>query len=292
MKLESNILRALREQKPEFANINEKYLEQVQEHAYHLHATHPLFVKWFSKDDTLGKNEIRVNQRVLQKHEDLAPRLIQIIQLEDGVIGCWEWLTGSDLRYKYRNYLPKAFAKLGNFHKAHRHDQVIYSLITQQAYNTSKELLEAEYKFLCSYHEDEIAKKAKPIFSKLETGFPTNVHGDLHPGNIKLSNGELKFIDWGYSKSSINLFDLSYVETIHCEDSNANEWWVIAPKEAQEVLSAYFGAIGMPVEKIDQIHRAVMLWTKLWAYYNCVRYKNQAEAERCKRNINCILETN
>lgn len=290
MKIESKIIQALQKQKPRLANITEKLLKPIQERTYHLCTAPPLFVKWISKDDVLGLNEVRVNQTLLQDQESITPRLIQIIELDDGVIGCWEWLAGSDLRNNYRNYLPQAFAQLGSFHKAHRHHQGVYSLITQQEYDTTRELLEAEHRLLCAYHEVEIVQKAKPFFSLLEIGFPTQVHGDLHPGNIKLHAGKLKFIDWSYSWRSLNLFDLSYVETIRFAEAEENEWWIITPEEADQVLSAYYEAAGMLVENIHQVHRAVMLWTKLWTYYNSVRFEDAISAERCKRQIAFIFE--
>ena len=273
------------------ANITEESLEPVQEHAYHLRATPPLFVKWISNDDILGQNEIKINRAAFQNETNIAARLIHTVQLADGVIGCWEWLTGSDLRKMHRNHLPEAFAQLGHFHAKHRHNQVVYSLITQKAYDTPRELLAAEHQFLCSYHDAEVVQRAKPMFSWLEAGFPTQIHGDLHPGNLKLHEGKVRFLDWGYSRSSLNLFDLGYIETIRFDVSNENEWWTITPQEAPAVLAAYYVAVGKPVENIDQIHRAVMLWAKLWSYYNCVRYENEVAAERCKRHINHILET-
>jgi thiamine kinase-like enzyme len=186
--------------------------------------------------------------------------------------------------------LPKAFTQLGKFHISQRHNQAVYSLLTYQAYDTPNELLAAEHEFLCSFHEDEIAQKAKPVFSKLEIGFPTIVHGDLHPGNIKLHAGKLKFIDWSYSRSSLNLFDLSYIETICDSDLSENKWWQITLTEAPEVLLAYYDAIGEPVENIGEIQRAITLWAKLWAYYNCVKYEDEVEAKKRKREIIHILE--
>lgn len=284
--MKSKIIRALRESLPSLRDVTSKDLEVVQNQAYCLHIEHPWFVKWIPANDELGHNEIEVNQTVLQGWKSIAPRLLHVLYLEDGVIGCWEWLDGGDLRYRWRDLLPQAFAKLGRFHLAQRCDGKVFSLITQDAYETPKELLEAECQILCSYHGERIARKVRPYFSfLLETGFPTQIHGDLHPGNIRLHAGEIKLVDWSYSRCSLNLFDLSYIESIEGDSIGLDEWWTITSDEASKVLAAYVAMVGVPAEKMFQAQRAVMLWAKLWAYHNSVQHGNKPVAEKCKRQI-------
>jgi thiamine kinase-like enzyme len=288
MNIKDKIIQALKQKRPEFANIDAQYLEHVQEHAYRLHTAPSYFVKWIPNDDRLGQNEILVNQTILQKSTISTPRLEFTIKLEEGWIACWEWLDGTDLRYQHRDYLPQAFSQVGCFHAQLRHQQTVYSLITHQRFDTIKELLKDELKFLCAYHDDSVVLQAKTAFSLLELGYPTYIHGDLHPGNIRLAGKSLRFVDWGYCISSLNLFDLGYVETIHFGGAEENEWWNIPPNEAKTVLPAYFEASGMNRNNIDQIQQAVMLWSKLWSYHNCVRNDKKVEALKCRQDIDLL----
>jgi thiamine kinase-like enzyme len=291
MSMEEKIIRALKQNRPECANLDEQHLEHIQEGVYHLHTTPPYFLKWIPNDDRLGQNEIWVNQTILQKCDFPTPHLKFTIKLEEGAIACWEWLDGIDLRHQHRDYLPQAFAQLGRFHTQQRHDHTVYSLITHHGFVTIKELLKAELDFLCTYHDASIVRKAKAAFSLLELGYPTYIHGDMHPGNIRLVEKSLKFVDWGYCISSLNLFDLGYIETVHFQSAEENGWWNIAPDEAKTVLPAYFEASGLDRTNIDQIQQAVMLWSKLWSYYNCVKNDKKTEAVKCKRDIG-LLEIN
>lgn len=289
MSIESKIIQAIRGKRPGFANITEQHLEPIQDKVYRLWTTPSYFIKWIPDNDRLGQNEIWVNQTILQKEDALAPCLIFTIRLDEGSVAGWEWLEGIDLRHQHRDYLPQAFAKLGQFHANQRHEGVVYSLITRQGYNTPKELLESEHKFLCTYHDDEITRKAMSAFSVLEAGYPTYIHGDLHPGNIHLTGKGIRFVDWSYSISSLSLFDLSYVETICFEATDGNEWWSITPDKSKKVLPAYFDASGLEEDHIDQILQAVMLWTKLWAYYNSIRLENKSVAIKCKQQIRQLI---
>lgn len=288
--MKNKIIRSLRENLPSLRGVTSEDLEVVQERAYRLLIAPPWFVKWIPADDELGQNEIKVDQTVLQGWESVAPRLLHVLHLEDGVIGCWEWLDGDDLRYHWRDLLPRAFAKLGRFHLAHRYSGEVFSLVTQEVYGSPKELLEAEYQLLCSYHGERMAREAKPYFSLLlEVGFPTQIHGDLHPGNIRLHAGDVRLVDWGYSRRSLNLFDLSYVEAIRQEPVDLEEWWIITPEESLGVLSAYGAVVGVPAEKMLQVQHAVMVWAKLWAYHNSVRHGNKSAAERSRQQIVQVL---
>ena len=101
------------------------------------------------------------------------------------------------------------------------------------------------------------------------------------------SNG-LKIVDWGYSISSLNLFDLGYVQSLALEAEEA-AWWNIQPGEAQFVLQAYFAACGMEPFDFLPIHRAVMLWGELWSLYNCAQNHLEAEAAGRRANIGILL---
>jgi len=46
------------------------------------------------------------------------------------------------------------------------------------------------------------------------TGPPTFIHGDLHVGNVYLDAGRVGFVDWGLSRTSTHLRDVSYFLTM------------------------------------------------------------------------------
>lgn len=289
MSLENEIIQALKNKVPEFASINEQQLEYIQAGAYCLHTTPSYFIKWIPNSDQLGQNEIWVNQNILKKVDIPTPRLICTIKAEEVSIACWEWLDGKDLRFQHRDWLPLAFAKLGEFHAQQHNNQPVYSPTTLRSYNTISELLKTELEFLCSYHDSYVLQKARSLFSLLELGYPTYIHGDLHPGNIRLIGNNLKFVDWSYCKNSLSLFDLSYIETISFEGAVANEWWQITPEESALILPLYYKACGLNEFDFKQTHHAVMLWSKLWSYSNCIKNDNKNEALICRQHIDQLI---
>jgi thiamine kinase-like enzyme len=289
MSLENEIIQVLKNKVSGFANINEQQLELIQEGAYRLRTIPSYFIKWIPNDDQLGQNEIYVNQNILKNVNIPTPRLICTILAAEASIVCWEWLDGIDLRFQHRDWLPLAFAKLGDFHSQQRNNQPVFSLITHRSYNTISELLKIELEFLCSYHDTFVLQKAKNLFSLLELGYPTYIHGDLHPGNIRLIGDDLKFVDWGYCKNSLSLFDLSYIETIRFEGAEFNEWWNITPEESISILPAYYNACGMNGIDYQQIQIAVMLWAKLWSYFNCVKSDKNNDAIICRQHIDQLI---
>jgi len=48
----------------------------------------------------------------------------------------------------------------------------------------------------------------------LHAGPPTYIHGDLHVGNVYLDAGRVGFVDWGLSRTSTHLRDVSYFLTM------------------------------------------------------------------------------
>ena len=67
-------------------------------------------------------------------------------------------------------------------------------------------------------------------------GPQTYVHGDLHIGNVFLDEGRVGFIDWGLSRTSTYLRDVSYFLTmsVDVEERRANE---------RALLRTYLGAL-------------------------------------------------
>jgi hypothetical protein len=284
-KIEREIVEAL-VQIPEFVQIETGHLGQIQENAYCLDTQPRYFIKVISDNDRLGQNELRVHQGVLATASIPRPDLVYQIKLPGITIACWEWLEGADLRTQRRDLLPEAFEQLGLFHAQQRHAGQVESPITQRVYDTVQRLVEAEILYLARHHEEQIRKAAGLAGSLLGTGYATVIHGDMHPGNLHLTGQGLKFVDWGYCIPSLNLFDLGYIETI--EFYNPDEempWWIIRPDEARSVLPAYYAAFGLGGVDYDLVQLAVMFWSRLWAYENCVKFKNKLDAAKSRKQL-------
>ncbi len=286
----NKIIAALKTTGPEFAQLKESDFEPVQENAFCLRTSPPFFIKYIADDDDLGNNEIWVNQTILPTASILNPRLIFTIKTTDATIAGWEWLDGADLHEQHRDLLPKAFEQLGYFHAQQRHNNPVSSLITRRTFTTIPDLLKAEFEFLLTFHDNSVCHHAKIAISLLETGYPTYIHGDVHPGNIRLTSQGLQFVDWGYCTSSLCWFDLGYVQTIILDDTQDQDWWCITPDEAQLVLPAYSLACGVDTYDYKQIHPAVMFWSELWAYNNCVRTGNEVDARISRQHLERLMD--
>ena len=289
MDVEERIIQALKNGGPRLASVSPNQLESLQEGVFHLHTDPPYFLKWIPEDDHRGNNELRVNQVVLSKANIPVPRLIFMIKLAGATLAGWEWLEGTDLRYRHREWLPQAFAALAGFHAEQRHAGRVESLITHCVFDTVRQLLESELAFLCAGLEEAVRQKAVEAFNLLEAGYPTRVHGDAHPGNIHLTGAGLTFVDWGYSASSLNLFDLGYIQTIHLPPHGEADWWCITPDEARPVLNSYYKACGIKNPDIDRLQWAVMFWSLLWERYNCLKQGNPPEIEAVRLRINELI---
>jgi hypothetical protein len=292
MNIELEIIELLKKHSlSEFADLETHNLEQVNERVYHLHNDRgSFFLKWIPNDDTNGINEIWINREILAKANIPAPQLIFVSETEKSTLACWEYLDGLDLRYYHRELLPKAFSKLGEFHAAQRHNKYVNSPTTQQAFATIDEMLAAEVEFLCSFYDNSAKAQCASIFSLLDAGYPTFIHGDMHPGNILSTPKELKFVDWGDCISSLNLFDLDYIQSIPLQSSET-AWWIIVPSEAEKILPVYFEACGLGEFNYKKIHRAVMLWSELRSHYNSIKNNNKIGAEICRQNIELLIQT-
>ncbi len=276
---------------PGFAELEINDLKYVQERAYRLsRGENSYFIKWIPNDDEYGRNEVWVNQEVLAKANIPVPRLLFVSESEQAILACWEELEGFDLRHRNRELFPDAFSTIGGFHAAQRHTQTIFSPTTRHSFTSINEMLDDEADFLCSFISTIDLHQVRSIFSLLKVGYPTFIHGDLHPGNILYSKSELKFIDWGYGISSLNLFELVYIQSISLQESEI-PWWVIVPLEADKILPAYFKSCGLGGLNYMEIHRAVMLWSELGSHYNSIKNNNPIGAVTCLKNIDLLLQT-
>ncbi len=264
-------------------------LTHLQANAYELrHGSGALFVKVIPHGDPIGMNEIVVNQTLLTRDDLPVPRLILTTGVGDATLACWEWLEGGDLRTGSRHLLPEAFALLGRFHLARRHTGPVFSPTTHTAHGSIRELLDAERAVLCDGWNPDVKSACDPLFAMLEIGYPTLIHGDMHPGNLRLTERGLQFVDWGYARHSLNLFDLDYVRSVDLGDEGPS-WWTIQPAEAPAVLSAYARTCGLPFAGVLQAHHAVMLWGELCGHYNAMRKGDRKGAAQARQKVNLLL---
>jgi thiamine kinase-like enzyme len=124
-------------------------------------------------------------------------------------------------------------------------------------------------------------KRCTEVIARLEAGFATLIHGDMHPGNVIATPEKIWLVDWSYACNSLNLFDLDYVQSFPIESSGP-AWAQIYPEEARMVLPAYFKAAGLEGLDITRIHQAVMVWSLLRSIENAVKngYRSEALKER------------
>ena len=246
MSLESSVLGALRAHR-ELGLSASASLVSLTERSFQLQDGDSRFlVKWIADSDTWGQNEIRANMALVQLADAPAPRMVSTVEVAGATIACWEWLAGTDLRVHSRELLPTAFAQLGRFHLARRHHGPLCSPTTGKAYGTIEALLAHELALLSASLDGAIRASCAPFFGLLgQAGYPTIVHGDMHPGNILSCADGLRFVDWAYSLSSLNLFDLSYIQSVPLAGDSEAAWWAIGPQEARAILPAYFQASGL-----------------------------------------------
>lgn len=251
----------------------------LQERVYQLRSgPEHFFIKWIADDDPKGLHELAINQVLVDQHQLATPRLLFTARCATGTVAGWEWLTGDDLRHQHRDWLPTAFAMLGRFHQAHRYDGPLVSPTTEQRFGTIRQLLDAELDFLGGWYiveQDTIKARCREMWRTLEAGYPTLIHGDLHPGNLRLTAQGLFFVDWSYARQTLNFFDLDYVQSIRLPGETEQPWWLIPPTAAA-VLPAYFAACGLAHLAPEPVHLAVMAWNELRNHYHgCQRYDAQ-----------------
>jgi hypothetical protein len=284
--LESQLVEVLQAQVPEFSNTGSLHLELIQENTYRLFSQPPYFVKVIADDDRLGQNELRVNKDVLATDSIARPELVYRIKMPGATLACWEWLEGTDLRTRNRELLPQAFKLLGRFHVRQRYDGPVESPVTQCSYASVQQMLEDELATFSRRHPLPVQRSAEKAGELLSLGYATILHGDMHPGNLRFTAEGLKFVDWGYSIPSLNLFDLGYIETIAWNDPlTGSPWWTITPAEACTILPAYYAACGLTGADYRQVQLAVMYWSKLWAYENCLKYGDKPGASSVRNQL-------
>jgi Ser/Thr protein kinase RdoA (MazF antagonist) len=225
------------------------------------------FAKWIALDDARGRNELEINQTILREAVIPAPKLLYVLPGGEGTLGIWEWVEGGDLRHAQRELLPQAFSRLGAFHATQRGEGPLSSPISGRLYATIKDFLKGETHYLCADLPRGLRKSCARLLSRLECGYVTIIHGDMHPGNLCAAVDGPLLVDWGYSRWSINLLDLDYVRSIDIQPPES-DWWAIQPQEAQPVLEAYYSTCGMTGQDGMFLQQAVMAWAILWGLHN------------------------
>lgn len=290
MNVESDIIEVLKNKHFDFFSYNDFKLCQIQENTFQLYNGNDYyFIKWFPIFNRHCYKEIQINIELLDKISLPSPKFHFVSKTKKGYFACWEWLEGFDLRIKNRHLLRDAFTMVGKFHLLYRYNGLISSPVTQNSYNSIKDMLNAEFEYLCSFFNLSTQKKCRLILSSLEVGYPTIIHGDLHPGNILFTHKGLQFIDWGCSIKSVNLFDLKFIQSIIFNHRNLNKWWIINPSESESVLNAYFDNCGISNIDYKQIHHAVMLWNELILHHLSTTKNNKTFILKCRRNIEFLL---
>ena len=246
------------------------------------------FAKWIACDDRRGQNELEINRTVLEETSLPAPKLLRVLPAGADRLAVWEWVEGDDLRSKHRERLPEAFRRLGEFHASRRVKGPVSSPITGETYETVEAFLQGETRALCMDLSPAQREACARILQRLSCGYPTLIHGDMHPGNLRLAPSGLMFLDWGYTRQSINLLDLDYVHSIPIRPPET-DWWIIQPEEAEGVLAAYFSTCGLPDAETREIHFAIMVWAALWNLYNS-RQPTEDARTLAQRRLEYLLE--
>ena len=263
----------------------ESALYVVQENVYRLCVGGRSFlVKWITEQDAHGQNELRT-ARVFPQWTDVpAPRLMFEKKVKGGVLAGWEWIEGHDLRTQDRERLVDAFARLGRHHLAMFNRGRLVSPLNQTRFNSVAELLNSETERLTAPFDGVTRERCQAVIARLGSGYATLIHGDLHPGNILLSGGQVYFVDWSYACNSLNFFDLDYVHSLPVQTGDP-PWAVIHPGEALMALPAYFHAAGLGHLDPFRTHQAVMVWNLLRTYQNSMVNGYKAEAQAIKEQL-------
>lgn len=265
-------------------------LERLQENVYCLRsAAQRLFLKWILADDWHGHNEIRVNRKLQATPFYPAPRLLFSVAVNQATLAGWEWAAGTDLRLRQREALPRAFAALGRFHAEHRNSEAVCSPETYAQYPSVRAMLRAELTVLTAGLERAVTGKCAEAFGRLEDSYVTCIHGDLHPGNIRVTARGVQFVDWGYATNSLNLFDLGYVRRHAEQELDGTEWWHIRPCESDAVLAAYFAECDMGELDWGPLQLAVEVWSTLYAFRNALTRQNDVEVANSLDTLHVLL---
>jgi aminoglycoside phosphotransferase (APT) family kinase protein len=283
------LLQKMNNRPPELLPNAKLLVREVQENVFQVRAGHDLFlVKWIEDQNMRGQNELRIGRQFSRFQVIPAPRLMFEIPSVGGVIAGWEWIDGTDLRSEGRDNLIEAFTRLGELHRVLRNTGEVSVPIHGRKYAGIREMLDGELKLLCAPFDPSTTERCARILARLEVGYPTLIHGDMHPGNIIATQKRIWFVDWSYACNSLNLFDLDYIYSYPIP-GDGPPWSQITPQEAVLVLPAYFRAAGLENVNYFATHLAVMVWSLLINYENSVKNGYRAELPIIRSQLEGIL---
>lgn len=256
-------------------------VELLQENAYRMRGeAGSLFVKLIALTDLRGQNEIRINREWSEAPGFPGPSFLFCVRAGVDSLCGWEWIDGADLREQGRDLLPRAFARLGQFHALNRNGHGVYGPSTGIKYASVAAMLEGERACLTARLESQVAARCASAFRRLEAGHVTRIHGDVHPGNVRTVDDRIYLVDWGYAANSLSLFDLAYVRRHRAHGAGADAWWHIGPGETDAVLAAYFAASDIGEANWQPLSWAVEVWSALDAHNNaCERQDSTGLAD-------------
>lgn len=274
---------------PDIAPDSVSEIKRIQENNFHIqHKSKAAFLRWIENSDRKGQNEIEIYQNQLKADEICIPSLLGLIRTDNGILGIWEYLEGPDLRKSDRHRIPEAFQALGEFHIRHRSKSDSESEITISMYADISDMLDHEITTVSGMSSDPLIHDCRDILESLEIGFVTLTHGDLHPGNLVLSHGRVCFVDWGYSRHTLNFSDLGYLwDSDICIDAPEG-WWMII-KEARDSLNAYLDATGKGSLSSREIMLAVMVRSQLHSLSNAIHNEFKDATIKCRDRLKCLI---
>lgn len=263
---------------------------EVQENVFQVCAGRQSFlVKWIVSSSARGQNELRIGRLFRRFKVVPAPRLLFEMRVDEGTLAGWEWIEGHDLRERGRENLLDAFSRLGELHLQLRNHAKVVTPLGGDRYGSVSELLASEAYRLCAPFDAATRERCARMISRLEAGYPTLIHGDMHPGNIMIARQQVWLIDWSYACNSLNLFDLDYISSSPLP-ADGPAWSQITPQEAVLVLPAYFQAAGLGQVNYFETHQAVMVWGVLRTYENSVKNGYRAELPLIREHLQTLLQ--
>jgi len=133
-------------------------------------ASGSFFAKWLAADGWLGFNKITVNRTWLASDPIKAPPLLATVEAAGGMIACWAWLAGSDLRDAHRHRMPEAFGEIGRLHARHRHTGPVVGHHTNKTFASIQELVADECDRLLPLVDASLRRRMASILGRLAIG--------------------------------------------------------------------------------------------------------------------------
>lgn len=286
----AQVYEELRLHPPDGLGTGEVGVREIQANVFQVKSGGHLFlVKWIAANNQNGQNELRIGRLFARFPVVPAPRLVFETLTRDGTLGGWEWIDGHDLREQGREFLLDAFTRLGELHRMLRNDGEVQVPPRGERYPCLAELLAGEAYRLTAPFDSKTRSRCTEILGRLQVGYPTLIHGDMHPGNVLTNDRRVWLVDWSFACNSLNLFDLDYIYSTALPPSGP-AWSQITPMEAVLALPAYFQAAGLDHIHYFETHHAVMVWNVLRSYENGVINGYRAELAGIREQLQTLLD--